>query len=153
VFSVAIDKLKLRRLVKQLEQLGKKTATKILVDELKTTAKQTMVYIKPLVPKRSGRLKRSLAMKRVKKKRRYDVAFRIFFKPITTTLTTSTGRKIKVKEKFYGFAPEYGVSKGRGKQAAQGMIHAHGKKYAEGLRAATYGRIKRRIQQAWQQAK
>lgn len=158
MITCGIDKLKLRRLTKQLEQLGKKTATKILVDELKTTAKQTLARVKSLVPKDSGALRRSLSMKRVKKRRRYSVAFRLFFKPLKEQRQVKRGlvarilrrpAKTKTVNRFYGFAPEYGVRRGRGKQPAQAMIHKHGKAYAESLKDATYARIKKRLHQEW----
>jgi hypothetical protein len=98
-----------KELIKKLLKVGNE-ATKILRKELRPVAKTVATTTKPLIPKRTGMLRKSVAIKPVKKKRRYNVAFRVVL-------------RMPKEGKFYGFAPNFGVRKGRGKQPALRFMH------------------------------
>ena len=123
-----------KKLIKQLQQLGKATGGKILRKELRTTAKQVADLIRPMVPVDTGKLRRSLTIRVVKKKKRYTVAYRIFSRPIK-------GRK------YYAFAAEYG----RRKYAPfQGVPYMKaGIEHANSLIPETLKRISEAIKAEW----
>lgn len=124
-----------KALAKALKDLEKKIATKILREELRTTAKEALAIIKPSVPVGTGFLRRSLTVRAVKKKKRYTFAYRIF------------ARSPKEK-RYYAFAPEYGVRKGKGKQPARHFMKA-GISQAKALIGPTQQRIWKRIEAEW----
>jgi hypothetical protein len=95
-----------RALIKQLEQLGPKCKP-ILRKALRPLAAEVKKAVKPLAPKRTGALRKSLAVVPIKSRRFYTIGFRIF----SRYKSTDGG-----KPKAYAFAPEYGVKKGRGVQ-------------------------------------
>jgi hypothetical protein len=95
-----------------------------------------MNVIKPLIPVDTGKLRRSLTVRVVKKKRRYTVAYRIIARP-------------PKEGKYYAFAPNYGVTKrAAGKQSALHYMEK-GIESATALMPATIQRIARAVEQAW----
>ena len=110
-FSFKVDDA---ALIKQLESLGPKCKP-LLSKALRPLAVDIKNAIKPLVPKRTGALRKSVTIKPIRSKKFYTIGFRIFGKNVAKT-------KANPKGKFYLFAPEYGVKNGRGKQPSIGFL-------------------------------
>ncbi|MBS0207505.1 MAG: hypothetical protein JSS27_00990 [Planctomycetes bacterium] len=107
--------------------VGRK-ANKVLRKELRETTKQAAALVKPMIPRGETKfLSRSLRVRVVKSKKRFDVAFRIVAK------ATKEG-------KYYAFAPNYGVSVPRGRQAANRFMQ-RGIEQAESLVPDTLNRV------------
>jgi hypothetical protein len=85
------------KLIKQLKKLGP-LAGKILRTELRQTANEIKSDTQGFIPLDTGKLRRSLSVRVIKKKKRYTVGFRIFCKEIK-------GRK------YYAPMVNYGVHK------------------------------------------
>jgi len=62
-------------------------------------AKEVAADVKSLVPVDTGFLKRSISVRSVKSKKRFDIAFRVLARP-------------PKEDQYYAFAPEYGVGEG-----------------------------------------
>lgn len=103
-----------RALIKQLESFGPKCKP-ILKKALRPLAAEVKKAIKPLMPKRTGALRKSLTIKPIKSKRYYTIGFRIFGRNVGKTEENPKGD-------YYAFAPEYGVRNGRGVQKEQAFF-------------------------------
>ncbi len=102
-FSVDGDK----KIIAALKEMEAKIAKKILNDELRKLAKEAMAIIKPLMPVGKTKfLRRSLTIKKIKKKRRYTVGFRIV-------------ARVPNDHPYYAFAGEYGVTRVGGKRKSR----------------------------------
>src|ERR1043165_6682704 len=108
-------------LIKNLETLGPRCKP-VLKKAIRPLANQAKKAIKPLVPKRTGNLRKSITLVPIRSKKFYTTGFRIYFryvaastengKPKTKFLKSKGAGKKGDKVGFYAFAPEYGVRKG-----------------------------------------
>lgn len=139
-FSFQVDD---KALIKQLEGLGPKCKP-LLRKVLKPYAVEIKNAIKPLVPKRTGRLQKSITIKPIKSTKFYTIGFRVFGKNVGKS-------KENPKGKFYLFAPEYGVKDGRGKQKAHAFLKL-GSKQAESKLSSVKASIAAAIAAQWAKA-
>ena len=124
-----------KKLIAKLNELGK-AGQKIVEEECRADAKAAVEYMKPLVPKDTGRLRRSLTVRKIKKKKRYTVGFRIISRGVTG-------------KKAYLFVPNYGVKNRKaGKQPAHNFMR-RGQRYAAARLPDTLKRIAKRVKQFW----
>lgn len=142
-----------KALIKKLEALGTK-AVPVVAAVLKPEAQAEAKIVKANAPVGATKwLKRSVRVKRIKKKKRYTVGFRIVCIPPKKkqeVIRTSFGREVTIESggRYYGFAPHYGVRRGRGKQAATRFMDS-GTKYAESRLPAILSNIQRGVAAAW----
>ena len=139
-FSFKVDD---KALIKQLESLGPKCKP-LRAKTLRPLAVDIKNAGKPLVPKRKGPLRKSVTIKPIRSKKFYTIGFRVFGKNVAKT-------KENPKGKFYLFAPEYGVTNGRGKQPGIGFMKK-GAKIAEGKVPAVKDAIGRAIVALWKKS-
>jgi hypothetical protein len=134
-----------KELIAKLEKLGNK-ALKIVQKELKPVAQAEAKAIKEKVPIGATKwLKRSVKIKKVKKKRKFAVAFRI-------VCTPPKPKKEGKKARYYAFAPNYGVKngkKGRGNQKAHNFMQA-GTLHGESFLPTLLSNIARGVRAEWQ---
>ena len=111
-----------REIIKRLEGIGKKCVP-LLRKAIRPLANEVKKRVKPLAPKRTGALRKSITVVPIRSRRFYTVGFRVF------------GRYVKAAGdedgKFYAFAPEYGVRDGKGQQI-QHAFFRNGARIAEG---------------------